>query len=173
MDEFSWAVGYFEGEGCICISRYSNVHQEDGYRRSLSLSSIDRENLERFQRAVNAGRIYGPARRTPERAHHRPLYTWSCTRWVEIEDVVLRMLPHLSARRQEAGRAMLANPITNARTSGYGSYCRIICPRGHRLVAETIRIKANGKRECKTCARNRRLERQRNVASHTFNARGS
>lgn len=166
MDEFSWAVGFFEGEGCISVTRYKNVHRPDGYHRSLSVSSTDRENLERFRRAVGCGNLHNPTRHSG-RPNHKSLHRWSLTRWADIEALLYRMLPHLGTRRQEAARRMLANPVTHARTNGHGSWCRIVCPRGHRLTADTLYIRPSGKRECKACLNARQRERR------TYNAEDS
>jgi hypothetical protein len=172
MDEFAWAVGFFEGEGCISLTRYRNVHKEKGYHRSLSVTSTDRENVERFQRAVGVGQIHNPVSHSG-RPRHKPIHRWSLTRWQDIEELLLRMRPHLSTRRQEAADLLLAHPVPHGRRGGYGAFCRIVCERGHRLTADTLYIYPNGKRNCKECGRERRRERAAFNEAQSTSRRGS
>lgn len=52
-EELAWAAGFFDGEGC---TTYDVQH-----RLKVQIGQIDREVLDRFQRAVGGvGRIYGP-----------------------------------------------------------------------------------------------------------------
>src|ERR1044072_1087753 len=153
IDEFSWAVGFFEGEGCICLGRYRNVRKkENGYSRSLTASSTDFENVERFQRAVGCGNINRPVSH-PGRPNNKPIHRWSLTRWDEIEALLLRMYPHLSSRRREAADLLLAHPVAHGRRAAYGAFCRSFCERGHHATVDTLYFYPGGKRTFKQCGR--------------------
>jgi hypothetical protein len=50
-ERIAWAAGFYEGEGSVTLI---------GGRLAVQIKNNDREPLERFRTAVEAGKIYGP-----------------------------------------------------------------------------------------------------------------
>jgi len=90
--EIAWAAGLFEGEGCITCThpksrRYRYWH--------LTLSSADRDVVERFARIAACGSV-STVKVKPGR---KPLWRWNCTREHEITELLSILLPYLGERR--------------------------------------------------------------------------
>lgn len=98
MDEFSWFVGLFEGEGSFAIER--------GIARGLSIEMTDRDILERVVAAFG-GQIYTTSR---HEAHPAWKPSW---KWMLFGDpaaeLAARMAPHLGERRSERCAQFLAS----------------------------------------------------------------
>lgn len=89
--EQAWAAGLFDGEGSVSHDR-------------LQLKMVDGECVERFQAAVDAGRVYGPyANRSGERDGYQRSDFYM---WVALKDdrfhVAHMLYPMLSRPRREA-----------------------------------------------------------------------
>lgn len=151
MIEFAWAVGLFEGEGCI-------GHREETLRgeprvqldgtvtrtRELMLATTDLDVLERFHAAVGGvGKIYGPTQRPP----HKPIWRWRCGKWADLAPLLERMLPLLGERRAEKARELLADPPRDPHAPRVTH-----CKHGHPMEGENVLINA-GRRACRTCRR--------------------
>jgi hypothetical protein len=98
MDSFEWAVGIFEGEGCITRHKTS---------RKLSLSMTDEDIVRRFAAAVGFGHIH---LRPGRKAHHKPICVWYAGTWTDIYPFVLRAWPLLGERRRKAALRLIFNP---------------------------------------------------------------
>lgn len=93
LDEFSWFIGLFEGEGCVDAHRGKG----DRPRLRLQVQVTDEDTVRRCLAATGRGVINGPYQRTNGR---RDIWNWS----VKSDDayyLLTRMLPHLGARRRE------------------------------------------------------------------------
>lgn len=146
FDGFSWAVGYFEGEGYI-----------DTKRPRLVVGSTDRDALEQFVEIVGVGKVMGPYH--DGNPKHKPHYRWTISRWEEVAPLLRRMLPHLHSRRREAAEHLLANPRSHVTTSGPREQ-RTHCAKGHRLTEDNIYRAKNGPR-CLECKRTQARESAR------------
>jgi hypothetical protein len=99
LDEFSWFVGLFEGEGCIDVRRTGRKT----YLR-LQVQMTDEDTIKRVAAFAGCGSLYGPYRRTNSR---RDIWNW----YAHSDDayrVLMPMLPHLSERRQDAAQSAMA-----------------------------------------------------------------
>jgi hypothetical protein len=99
-DTFEWAVGLFEGEGCISMRRPNGARYE--YVR-LTLGSVDFDVVNRFHRVVKVGRIY----ERPANANRQLCYIWHCQRMEEAQELIEKMYPLLGNRRRAKAREAL------------------------------------------------------------------
>lgn len=90
MDEFSWFVGLFEGEGSFAIER--------GIARGLSIEMTDRDVLERVASGFG-GQIYATSRHETHPGW-KPSWKWMLFGDPAAE-LAERMAPHLGERRTE------------------------------------------------------------------------
>lgn len=79
----AWAAGLFEGEGSFSI-RKDNPRNKPGvlYRYlRMQLDSTDKDVLERFQKAVGVGHIYGGevGYVSPSSIGKKPVWKWTCS----------------------------------------------------------------------------------------------
>lgn len=96
-EETAWAAGLFEGEGCF------SIHGKT--RARASMSSTDRDVLEKFVEIVKCGSVWF-INRGNQKPHHKDTYQWS----VNGEDCVhvFNMLkPFLCARRLHRGQEVI------------------------------------------------------------------
>jgi hypothetical protein len=91
MDEFSWFVGFFEGEGSFVI------HKET-HAKGLGAESTDLDVLERVQCEVG-GSIYKISRRDSQ-PHWKQSWKWQLT-GIDAFELATKMKPFLSIRRQQ------------------------------------------------------------------------
>src|SRR5271166_7114591 len=99
--DFMWAVGYFEGEGCLGAFKRGRYRQP-----RMIVTSTDLALLERFQSVVK----YGTVRQVQLHSglSSKPQWQWELTRQVDIDDLLTYMMPHLSQRRKEKGDEIFA-----------------------------------------------------------------
>ena len=103
MDEFSWFVGIYEGEGCfgsrICKKKYKDkVYENAGIY--LTIKMTDEDTIARVAKFL--GQTYHPVK-----SKHKQLYRvrqMGGASKGKLYDLAQRMLPHLSKRRQEQVR---------------------------------------------------------------------
>jgi hypothetical protein len=88
-ERIAWAAGFYEGEGSVTLS---------GGRLALQIKNNDREPLERFRYAVEAGKIYGPYAYSGGRLGRRPFWIWVAHSGSAL-GVVRLLTPWLSQRR--------------------------------------------------------------------------
>jgi hypothetical protein len=146
--EFAWACGLFEGEGTAWT---------DGAARRVAIGMVDRDVLERFQRAVGVGRIRGPY--APGARSKQEMFHWEVCAWLDVVPLLERMLPMLSPRRQEQAAKVLARPPKKNPGSPHGANR---CLHGHPASEQTTNT--YGHRRCKACDRERE-EAKRRAAS--------
>lgn len=97
--EVYWAAGLFEGEGFISTTDKSH---------NIGIDMTDRDVLERFQRAVGLGVIYGPYNKGSSR---KPMFAWRVGARQDREHVLRLLYPLLSVRRQEAADRFLERHV--------------------------------------------------------------
>lgn len=105
-EELAWAAGFFDGEGSVF--RATNVkHYKCGYQVQASVSqSGDRELLDRFQRAVGVGSVYGPFRSSVKGKIIKPRYRWVAT-GMNVQKTLDLLWPWLgSIKKSQASRVL-------------------------------------------------------------------
>ena len=87
--ELAWAIGLFEGEGCIYLrNNKPQVH--------LFVRMTDLDVLERLQ-ALWGGTIKSC---TPSKnPNDKPVWRWALYKKEAVKNILIDILPHLSARR--------------------------------------------------------------------------
>lgn len=104
--EWAWAAGFYDGEGCMCFQKYT-----DGTQVALMVvAQTNREVLERFQRAVGGGGIYGPRR---QQAGWKLRWDWRTTKKAAIQTALSRMWPYLCEPKRDQAKRILAGEIRN------------------------------------------------------------
>ncbi len=106
IDEFSWFVGIYEGEGSfgsrICKKKYKDrVYRNPGIY--LTIKMCDEDTI---ARAANfLGQSYSQVdKKTTDRTGNKPLYRVRKMGGAsngKLYDLMQKMLPHLSTRRQQ------------------------------------------------------------------------
>lgn len=78
--ELAWAAGFFDGEGWVYQAHKEGKRRKDGTQRAypkLGLGNTDLPLLERFQKALGCGKVYGPYRE--KKPHVKPFWQWSAS----------------------------------------------------------------------------------------------
>lgn len=98
--QFGWAVGLFEGEGCILI-QYPNKR----LHITLQVTGTDRDVVDRFHSIVGVGAVY-----TYNQQGHgfKNVNVWKTARRAEVSRILTTMMPLLGARRQAKAEEALA-----------------------------------------------------------------
>ena len=121
MDDFAWAIGLFEGEGCITLEKASAAKAAHVRQPRMAVVSTDLDVLERFHKVVGYGKI-SPMRSTTNLGT-KPRWVWRLSRQAAIADLLMRMMPHLGQRRWEKAQDALTY-IERPRTGRYPRYPR-------------------------------------------------
>jgi hypothetical protein len=93
LAKWGWAAGLYEGEGCM----YARPGGSGSSYLQMTVSSNDRDVLERFREVVSVGRIRGPVLRSQCQPH----YVWRAGARDDVLHVVGMLWAFLSPRRQE------------------------------------------------------------------------
>lgn len=100
-EQIAWAAGLFEGEGTI-VHRKTNG-SKNGW--TLSISSTDKDVLEKFFKIVGCGKLYGPYGYANDsnrrREHHKPYWRWSVADKNGVIKLGNLFMPWLCFRRKE------------------------------------------------------------------------
>jgi|SRR3990167_3771805 len=94
--EVAWAAGFFEGEGCLSHFAHRHIPR-------ASVSSTDRDVLQRFNDVVLVGRIepHGLLR-----VGRKAIWRWTANSDDAVA-VIKLLLPHLGVRRATRARELL------------------------------------------------------------------
>lgn len=141
--ELAWAAGFFDGEG--------TTHFHPNGLPQLSIGQVDREPLERFQRAVlGLGRIVGPYKDTSKR---KPITVYRVSNWRGAQAVIALLWKFLStAKRQQAVRVFQqrqAHIANLKRPYIWPDGRQSVCSQGHPL--DDAYVYPSGSRQCRTC----------------------
>jgi len=88
--EMAWALGIFEGEGCIYITKAGYVN--------LKVSMTDPDVVVRFMDVVGCGNV-APHTYRGRPGHYKPLTRWRCSRGADVFNLLAHWGPHFSERR--------------------------------------------------------------------------
>lgn len=107
MDEFSWFVGLYEGEGCYYRDGRPSSKSPKGI---LEISMTDEDTIARAARFLNSN--YRPKKVAGNR---KPQWRIRCEGGLtrgKIFNLMKKMYPHLSQRRQEQLRTVWGENTT-------------------------------------------------------------
>ena len=102
-DEVAWAAGFFEGEGSV------KRGGKGKWWAHARLGNTDFDVLDRFQRAVKFGIVYGPYPNRQKKGY-KDYGVWRSHHHELTQQLVALFWPWLGERRREqARRALIAN----------------------------------------------------------------
>ena len=102
MDEFSWFVGIFEGEGCFGSRRHKKRHKDTIYYSGglfLTIKMTDEDTISRVSNFL--GVSYKRVKGSKETYKDLFLVRKMGGKKGQLMDLCMKMKPHLSKRRQE------------------------------------------------------------------------
>src|SRR5216684_1432741 len=106
--ELAWAAGLFDGEGHVAAKRGKRKHdpQRLVYRVViLDIRQKDRRVLDRFVKAVGAGKVYGPYRKN--KISDFRYFCYMLCSFYKVEKVIRLLWPWLSPiKRAQASTAI-------------------------------------------------------------------
>jgi len=89
--DLAWAAGLFEGEGCFSTVKNTRAN-------TASLTSTDKDVVERFQRIVGFGSAH---EKPPEKVHHKTQWVWKVASFEYFQATVALFWPWLCERRRQ------------------------------------------------------------------------
>ena len=93
-DPFAWAIGIFEGEGCLTYTKSAD-------RWEMKVKMTDMDVLWSFYEAVGCvGRLTGLRKDPSQKEHHKPYGVWRTYKREVIHDLVIRFYPYMHERRR-------------------------------------------------------------------------
>ena len=93
-DPFAWALGIFEGEGCLTYTT-----TEDKWEMKVEMTDMD--VLWSFYEAIGCVGNLSSLRKSPSRKeNHKPTATWKTARRKLIYELVIRFYPYMHERRR-------------------------------------------------------------------------
>jgi hypothetical protein len=104
---FEWAAGLYEGEGSVGLSRAGKDKAAHVRDVRMTVSSTDRDVLERFLEVVGVGKIVALGRR-PSALGAKQQFQWKLSRQAQVADLLWRFFPHLGERRTRQALEVLA-----------------------------------------------------------------
>lgn len=158
--ELAWAAGFYDGEGSTVFL----LNQNSG-RISVEIAQIDRRVLDRFQKAVGLGKVYGPY--TKKSATGNRVWNFCCRRNESTLKILKKLWPYLGEVKKQ--QALLAvekldgHYAKHPEISRGGNIAKTHCPRGHEYTVQNTRYGKNGDRNCRACGRERYHERKAKV----------
>ena len=93
-DPFAWAIGIFEGEGCL-----SYCQSSDSWEMCVEMTDMD--VLWSFYEAIGCVGNLNALRKGPSRAeNHKPSGRWRTQKRDLIRDLIIRFYPYMHERRR-------------------------------------------------------------------------
>lgn len=139
--DFAWAVGLFEGEGCIGTTK-------NHYCVRLTLVSTDEDVVRRFQHVVGFGRLNGPHK--GQGPNSKPSWVWAKS-GQEAELFLAEMLPFMCERRASRAREVIALRA-DVLAKRFAIRTCSVCGREFRPVAFNAHQRAKPREHCsKNC----------------------
>ena len=95
--ELAWAGGFFDGEGYIGCT--TQIIRERGYHRlACSVAQTSKEPLIRFQKAVEAGKVYGPYNYG---INKKDYWQWNAENTDTSRQVMEKLIPYLCSIKRD------------------------------------------------------------------------
>ncbi len=95
LDEFSWAVGLFEGEGTIFAR--SRTTKDTRFRHLVAIAMSDKDIIERFARIFPGGGSIMVKR--PKEERFKTMYAYEISRSDIVKEFLLTIRPYLSIKK--------------------------------------------------------------------------
>ena len=93
-DPFAWAIGIFEGEGCLTYNKSINNWQ-------MKVKMTDMDVLWSFYEAIGCVGTMQALRKDPsQKEHHKPYGVWQTSKRELIKELVIRFYPYMHERRR-------------------------------------------------------------------------
>lgn len=145
--EFMWFVGLFEGEGCIA---WSDKRRLGKIAAHITIGSTDRDVIDRVQSFLG-GNVY------TGKGTNKPMHYWRIGNRKRVVELLTRMYPHMSKRRQDRIDEVLPELISFVDTR-YGN--DVVCKNGHvRTDSNTRTHKTYRHKVCLDCRRKSHTDR--------------
>lgn len=96
--QLAWAAGLFEGEGCISYKKGSRKNSPGYCLPRISLTSTDRDVIDRFCRVVGAGNVRDIKRKNAP-SHWKKAWRWEANGKSAV-DIMEAIYPLLGERRR-------------------------------------------------------------------------
>lgn len=116
-ENLAWAAGFFDGEGCFS----SCLRYDDNTKKKYiaSIGQVDRKGLERFQEAVQLGKIYGPYGPYGNRFKNaRPFYRLDIYGFEQSQALLALLWTWLGpVKRQQARSVLYPRSVSNGVSS--------------------------------------------------------
>lgn len=103
--KLAWLAGWFEGEGSIVATKPS---KHGGSYISIRGASTDEDVIDFLQKNWQGSKSGPLLRLTPSGSPAKPIYTWQLTRTQECIELIEKLYPFLSTRRQKQVDKVLA-----------------------------------------------------------------
>ena len=107
MDEFSWFVGLYEGEGCMSSRIWKKTDKKtgkvySGAQISITIKMTDEDVIERAGKFIGVN-YHRTDQKYTEKMGRKPLYRITKNGSIDgsVRELCDRMYPHLSKRRQK------------------------------------------------------------------------
>lgn len=131
----AWALGIFEGEGCIVVTHSRNSV-------ALAVAMTDEDTIRSLHFVVGAGMVNGPYR-TGNRK--KPVWRWILHNSTEVKTLLGLWLPYFSTRRNiRAQFALTLLEKVNNKDSP-------VCKYGHVRANNTYIHPTQGRKSCRVC----------------------
>lgn len=116
-EELAWAAGFVDGEGYtgfhICQKSRPTDQRQYG-AISLTVSQCHKEPLERLQKALGVGKLWGPYKKKKE--NHRDSYSFSVTGFEKTQAAIAMLWTWLGPiKREQASNAIKGYTAFNNR----------------------------------------------------------
>ncbi len=93
-DPFAWAIGIFEGEGCLTY-----IKTEDKWEMKVKMTDMD--VLWSFYEAIGCvGNLHALRKSPSQKEHHKPYGVWQTGKRALIHDLIIRFYPYMHERRR-------------------------------------------------------------------------
>ena len=93
-DPFAWAIGIFEGEGCLSYDSKNDVWD-------MKVQMTDMDVLWSFYEAIGCvGNINGLRKAPSKKENHKPIGQWKTGKRKLIYELVIRFYPYMHERRR-------------------------------------------------------------------------
>lgn len=101
--DVAWAAGLFEGEGTIYLAR--STRRNERPRLALSLSSTDKDVVEKFRSIFGVGTLTGPYM---QKKSTKPCWLWRVRKEEDCDSMIEALYPYLGTRRRMTIDSLLA-----------------------------------------------------------------
>ena len=93
-DPFAWAIGIFEGEGCL-------TYDSKNDKWDMKVKMTDMDVLWSFYEAVGCvGNLNGLRKSPSTPDHYKPIGQWKTGSRKTIHDLIIRFYPYMHERRR-------------------------------------------------------------------------